>query len=131
MSITFEIQLVAIVVALACALPGVFLVLRRMALMSDAISHTVLLGIVLGFFVTGDVTSPALVLAAAGMGLLTVLLVEGVRATRLVAEDASIGIVFPALFRRFPDLALTVPEDELAWRRLSFVYGVEALPVSF
>jgi cytochrome P450 len=40
-------------------------------------------------------------------------------------------IVFPALFRRFPDLALTVPEEQLAWRRLSFVYGVEALPVSF
>ena len=98
MSITLEIQLVAVVVALACALPGVFLVLRRMALMSDAISHTVLLGIVLGFFVTGDVASPALMLAAAGMGLLTVLLVEAVRATRLVAEDASIGIVFPALF---------------------------------
>ena len=98
MSITFEIQLVAIVVALACALPGTFLVLRRMALMSDAISHTVLLGIVLGFFVTHDVTSPALVLAAAGMGILTVLLVEAVRSTRLVAEDASIGIVFPALF---------------------------------
>jgi cytochrome P450 len=40
-------------------------------------------------------------------------------------------IVLPALFRRFPDLALAVPEEELAWRRLSFVYGVEALPVSF
>jgi cytochrome P450 len=40
-------------------------------------------------------------------------------------------IVFPALFRRFPELALAVPEDELGWRRLSFVYGVEALPVSF
>ncbi|HUF13438.1 MAG TPA: metal ABC transporter permease [Longimicrobiales bacterium] len=98
MSITLEIQLVAIIVALACALPGVFLVLRRMALMSDAISHTVLLGIVLGFFVTHDVTSPLLILAAAGMGLLTVVLVEAIRSTRLVAEDASIGIVFPALF---------------------------------
>ena len=98
MSITLEIQLVAVVVALACALPGTFLVLRRMALMSDAISHTVLLGIVLGFFVTHDVTSPFLVLAAAAMGLVTVLLVETVRSTRLVAEDASIGIVFPALF---------------------------------
>ncbi|HEX6641122.1 MAG TPA: metal ABC transporter permease [Thermoanaerobaculia bacterium] len=98
MSLTLEIQLVAIVVALACALPGTFLVLRRMALMSDAISHTVLLGIVLGFFVTHDVTSPLLVFAAAGMGLLTVLLVETIRSTRLVAEDASIGIVFPALF---------------------------------
>lgn len=40
-------------------------------------------------------------------------------------------IIFPALFRRFPDLALAVPEEELAWRKLSFVYGVEALPVTF
>jgi cytochrome P450 len=40
-------------------------------------------------------------------------------------------IVFPALFRRFPDLALAVPEEQLAWRRLSFVYGVEELPVTF
>jgi cytochrome P450 len=40
-------------------------------------------------------------------------------------------IVLPALFRRFPELALAVPEQQLAWRRLSFVYGVEELPVSF
>ena len=40
-------------------------------------------------------------------------------------------IVLPALFRRFPDLALAVPEERLPWRRLSFVYGVEELPVSF
>jgi cytochrome P450 len=40
-------------------------------------------------------------------------------------------VVLPELFRRFPDLALAVPEEQLAWRRLSFVYGVEALPVSF
>jgi cytochrome P450 len=40
-------------------------------------------------------------------------------------------IVLPALFRRFPQLALAVPEEQLAWRGLSFVYGVEELPVSF
>jgi cytochrome P450 len=40
-------------------------------------------------------------------------------------------IVLPALFRRFRALALAVPEEQLAWRRLSFVYGVEELPVSF
>jgi len=40
-------------------------------------------------------------------------------------------IVLPELLRRFPDLALAVPEEQLAWRRLSFVYGVEALPVTF
>ena len=49
------------------------------------------------------------------------------------AELARIELrtVFPALFRRFPDLALAVPEERLSWRRLSFVYGVEELPVSF
>jgi cytochrome P450 len=39
--------------------------------------------------------------------------------------------VFPAMFRRLPDLALAVPEERLPWRRLSFVYGVEELPVTF
>src|SRR5690606_35691313 len=94
----FEILLIAIVVAMACALPGVFLVLRRMALMSDAISHSILLGIVLAFFVTGDVTSPLLILAAAATGVLTVMLVELLNHTRLVREDAAIGLTFPFLF---------------------------------
>lgn len=96
--IDFEIQLIALVVAVSCALPGVYLVLRRMAMMSDAISHTVLLGIVLAFFVTGDIASPLLVVAAAATGMLTVALVESVRGTRLVKRDAAIGLVFPALF---------------------------------
>ena len=50
-NLQIEIQLIAVVVAAACALPGVFLVLRRMSLMSDAISHSILLGIVLAFFI--------------------------------------------------------------------------------
>jgi manganese/zinc/iron transport system permease protein len=93
-----EIQLIAVVAAAACALPGVFLVLRRMAMMSDAISHTVLLGIVLGFFITQDLASPLLVFGAAITGLLTVSLVELINRTRLVREDTAIGLVFPALF---------------------------------
>jgi manganese/zinc/iron transport system permease protein len=97
-SIEVEIMLVAIVVSVACSLAGVFLVLRRLALMSDAISHTVLLGIVLVFFITRDITSPLLVLGAAAMGVATVGLVELLGRTRLVREDASIGLVFPALF---------------------------------
>jgi manganese/zinc/iron transport system permease protein len=98
MNVALEIQLVAVLVSVACAVSGVFLVLRRMALMSDAISHTVLLGIVLVFFVTRDITSPFLILGAALMGVATVALVEVLRRTRLVREDASIGLVFPALF---------------------------------
>jgi len=93
-----EIQLVAAVVAAACALPGVFLILRRMAMMSDAISHTVLLGIVIGFFLFRDLDSPLLILSAAVMGVITVSLVELLNRTKLVKQDAAIGLVFPALF---------------------------------
>lgn len=94
----FEIQLIAVITAAACALPGVFLVLRRMAMMSDAISHTVLLGIVIGFFIFEDLSSPFLVLGAAAVGVLTVSLIALLERTRLVKEDAAIGLVFPALF---------------------------------
>lgn len=96
--IALEIQVIAVLVAVSCALVGVFLVLRRMALLSDAISHTVLLGIVVAFFVTESLTSPLLIVAATATGVLTVALVEGLRRTRLVKEDAAIGLVFPALF---------------------------------
>lgn len=98
MSPAVEIQLIGAVVALSCAVLGVFLILRRMAMMSDAISHTVLLGIVIGFFIFRDLRSPWLILAAAGMGVLTVSLVELINRTKLIKQDASIGIVFPALF---------------------------------
>jgi len=97
-SADLEIQLIAAVTAVACALPGVFLVLRRMAMMSDAISHVVLLGIVLTFFITQDLSSPLLILGATITGVLTVSLVELLNRTKLVKEDAAIGLVFPLLF---------------------------------
>ena len=93
-----EIQLVAVVVAVACALPGVFIILRRMGMMSDAISHAILPGIVVGFFLTESLGSPLLIVAAGLTGLLMAALVELVESTRLVKEDAAIGIVFPVLF---------------------------------
>lgn len=97
-ALDFEIQLLAVVVAVTCALPGVFLVLRRMALMSDAISHSILLGIVLAFFVVHDITSPFLILSAAATGIVMVALVELLHRSRRVREDAAIALVFPALF---------------------------------
>ncbi len=93
-----EIQLIAALVAIACALPGVFLVLRRMALMSDAISHAILFGIVVGFLLVGNIASPVLVLGAALTGVITVSLVELLNRTGRVQEDAAIGLVFPVLF---------------------------------
>lgn len=93
-----EIQLIAAIVAIACAIPGVFLVLRKMALISDAISHSILPGIVIGFLFTEDLNSPWLILLAAVTGVITVILVEAIQKTGLVKEDTAIGLVFPALF---------------------------------
>lgn len=98
MSFTTEIALVLVVVAAACALPGTFLVLRRMALVSDAIGHVLLFGIVLAYFAVRDLDSPVLLVGAAATGVLTVALVELLQRTRLVKEDAAVGLVFPALF---------------------------------
>ncbi|MGL6073100.1 MAG: metal ABC transporter permease [Fimbriiglobus sp.] len=82
----------------ACAVPGVFLVLRRLALIGDAIGHVLLLGIVVMYAITRDLTSPWLFVGAVLSGLLTVVLVEALQRTQLVQEDAAIGLVFPALF---------------------------------
>ncbi len=98
MGAQLEIQLIAAVVAIACAIPGVFLVLRKMSLISDAISHSILPGIVAGFLITHDLNSPLLILLATITGIVTVVLVEAIQKTGLVKEDTAIGLVFPALF---------------------------------
>lgn len=93
-----EVLLLATLAAGACALPGCFLVLRRLALLGDAVSHVLLFGIVLAFLVVRDLASPWLMLGAAASGVLAVALVEALGRTKLVREDAAIGLVFPALF---------------------------------
>jgi manganese/zinc/iron transport system permease protein len=98
MSPELQILLTAVVTAIAAALPGTYLVLRRTALVSDAISHSILPGIVVAFFLTHDLNSPLLLISAAATGVLTVFLIEALLRSRLVPEDASIGLVFPALF---------------------------------
>ncbi len=98
MSPELEIVLIAVVTAVAASLPGTYLVLRRTALVSDAISHAILPGIVVAFFLTRDLNSPILLVAAAATGVLTVFMIEALYGSRLVPEDASIGLVFPAFF---------------------------------
>ncbi|MCG1010334.1 metal ABC transporter permease [Salinicoccus sp. ID82-1] len=93
-----EVLFVLIVTAMAASLLGVFLVLRGMAMVTDAISHTILLGIVLAFFVTNDIRSPWLIIAASLVGLATVYIIELVSKTELIRQDAAIGFVFTALF---------------------------------
>ncbi len=97
-SVPATIVLTGALVGMAAALPGIFLVLRGAAMLADAISHAVVLGIVGVWLLTGATSGPLQLLGAALTGLLTVWLVEALTRTGLVASDAAIGLVFPALF---------------------------------
>ena len=94
----FAILAIAVVTAAACALVGVFLMLRRLSMVADAIGHAILPGIAVAFFLTESLSSPWLVISAAATGVLTVALVEAIGRTGLLKEDAAMGLVFPALF---------------------------------
>lgn len=93
-----ETMLIGAFTAAACALSGSFLVLRKMSMTGDSISHTILLGIVLGFFAAGDLGSPLLIIGAAATGVVTVWLAEVLSKSRLVSSDSAMGVVFPLLF---------------------------------
>lgn len=85
-------------VALACGLLGNFLILRRMALVGDAISHSILPGIVIAFLL-GKTRGPfAMFLGAVGAGMLTTFLIEVIQRRSRIKQDAAIGIVFSTFF---------------------------------
>ncbi|WP_281889385.1 metal ABC transporter permease [Paenibacillus sp. YYML68] len=93
----FWILLTASLVACSCSLLGCFLVLRRMAMIGDAISHSVLPGIVIAFLLSGSRDSLFMMLGASVLGLITVFLIQWFHQNG-VQSDASIGVVFTALF---------------------------------
>lgn len=98
MMIDYEVLLIALIIAASCSLVGTFLVLRRQAMMADAISHTVLLGIVIAFMFVENLSSPLLIIGAVIMGVVTAVLIELLVKSRRTKEDSATGIVFPLLF---------------------------------
>lgn len=90
--------LIGIFAAIACALPGNFLILRRQALIGDAISHVVLPGIVVAFLLTGAVTAWPMMLGAAGAALISVVLIEAIQRLGRIETGAAMGVVFTAMF---------------------------------
>lgn len=93
-----SILLIAIVTAISSSIIGLFLVIRKMSMLTDAISHTVLFGIVVGFLIVKDIDSPLIILFAGLTGLLTAWLVELLVKSKRATEDAATGVVFPLLF---------------------------------
>lgn len=90
--------LIAVMAAIICSLCGSFLVLRRQALMSDALSHVVLPGIVVGYLLSGTLAAVPMLLGALSACLLAVALMAVIRRVRIIEPGAIMGIVFTALF---------------------------------
>lgn len=82
----------------ACALVGCFLVVRRISLMGDALSHAVLPGLVVAVIFTGDVNAGPILLGALAAGVVTTLLTSVAQRYGRVAADASLGVVFTSMF---------------------------------
>jgi ABC-type Mn2+/Zn2+ transport system permease subunit len=90
--------LVGLVVNATCALLGCYLVLRRMSLLGDAISHAVLPGIALAYYFTGSVSGWPIFVGALVLGLATSALAQAISSLGRVSEDSSLGVVFTSLF---------------------------------
>lgn len=89
---------IGVLVAIACALPGNFLLLRSQALIGDAISHVVLPGIVAAFLITGVVTTGPMVIGAAAAAVLAVAAIEAVKRLGRIEAGAAMGVVFTTMF---------------------------------
>ncbi len=90
--------LIGALAAVACALPGNFLVLRREALIGDAISHVVLPGIVVAFLVTGTIAAWPMLIGSAVAALVAVAMIEGIRRFARIEPGAAMGVTFTAMF---------------------------------
>lgn len=97
-SLSLPPMLIGTLAAIACALPGNFLLLRRQALIGDAISHVVLPGIVAAFLLTGAVATWPMMLGAGGAALVAVLLIEAIRRLGGIEPGAAMGVVFTSMF---------------------------------
>src|SRR5689334_11441328 len=91
-------MLMGFLVASACGLVGNYLILRRMALVGDAISHSVLPGLVIAFVLAGSRHSGVMFAGALVAGMITTILIELIHKKSRVKQDAAIGITFTSLF---------------------------------
>lgn len=94
----FLIILTGSLIAVSCGFLGVFMMLRKMSMTGDAISHAVLPGIVIGYFVSGSQRSLEVIIGAGLLGILATLMIDWLRKRARVQLDASIGITFTLLF---------------------------------
>jgi len=142
--------LIGIFAAIACALPGNFLLLRRQALIGDAISHVVLPGIVVAFLTTGMIAAWPMMLGAAGAAVVAVILIEAIRRLGKIEPGAAMGVVFTSMFAAgvllleqsdtssvhldvehalFGNLESLIWLDAIGWSSLLDIQALRGLPI--
>ncbi|HSJ67444.1 MAG TPA: metal ABC transporter permease [Anditalea sp.] len=94
----FLIILTGTIISISCGLLGSFLILRKMAMIGDAISHAVLPGIVLAFFFSQQREGIAVIIGAGLLGVLATLMIDYLSNKVRLQSDASIGVTFTWLF---------------------------------
>jgi manganese/zinc/iron transport system permease protein len=92
------IMLMGFLVTAACGLVGNYLLLRRLALMGDAVSHSVLPGLVIAFLLSQTRGTVAMFVGALAAGLVTTVIIELIHSKTRVKQDAAMGITFSTLF---------------------------------
>lgn len=98
MSVALSVVMIAVVTALCCGVCGIFLVVRGQAMLSDAMSHGMLPGIVISAWIVGSINSLWLLVGATLMCMLVVVCAEIFRQTKLVSTDSAVGLLYPGLF---------------------------------
>ncbi|MDO5099186.1 MAG: metal ABC transporter permease [Corynebacterium sp.] len=98
MSFAVSVSLLAAVVSITAALPGVVLVLRRQAMLSDALAHAVLPGIAVAALWASSPRSPVLIIGATVGGVVVMATTEWLRGRKRFTEDSATGLIFPAFF---------------------------------
>ena len=95
LSLELETLIIAVLVSTSCSIVGSFIVAKQMSMLSDGISHAILLGIVLAFFVVKNLDSPLLLVGAVLSGVILVLITEGLQHSKLLNHSTALGLIFP------------------------------------
>jgi manganese/zinc/iron transport system permease protein len=119
---TLAIALTAIFTAISCAMLGAFLVLRKMTMVGDAISHAVLPGIAIAYLLSQSRASLPMFLGAALVGVFATVIIEILSKKWKVQSDASIGMTFTTLFA-FGVVLITYWSDKVDLDQECVLYG--------
>jgi manganese/iron transport system permease protein len=97
---------IAILVGIVCAIVGSYLMVQRLALLGDAISHSVLPGLAIAFILGANIFIGAFI-----AGVLSTVIIAWIKARSTIKEDAAMGIVFSAFFALGITLITIVQKD--------------------